>query len=200
MPYPINILEIFRKGKVGPVELGMTKAEVTAYLGTPEDWWRHNAVDKNNPYTLTASQIWTYGGVEFYWRGIDPTTETLIEISFKPHYLHWHDWAPTLDRWIFRKHNGPKIRYLKSALKRESIPFQDTGLEIILPRSDNPNKLSYVVVPLRDAPADYDSLDVFGTIVLKSGIHVRYGDDNYIIKVAIGNRWVVKGGEQHIKW
>jgi hypothetical protein len=193
----ISFLDCFRTGRFGSVEIGMSKEQILSLLGAPDDWWRINSANDDQPYTQSESPIWIYGGVELYWEGAN---NTLSEISFKPHYLHWSKYITPLDCWIFRNQKGPTLRRLKAALKRESIPFQDTGLEIVVWQLEDRSKPLYSVVPLQNIQESYDSDDVFGTLVLKSGVQVRFGDDNRVITVSLSGRWGIKGAERFIKW
>jgi hypothetical protein len=70
-----SLLEFFRTGKFGQVDLGMTRTEVKQLIGPPDDIW------ESDGRSIEESAIWIYGGIEFFWMGNIPG---LHMISFQP--------------------------------------------------------------------------------------------------------------------
>lgn len=191
----INLLDFFRTGKFSSVGLGASRESVLAAWGEPDRWINENGDVNKKPFDVTKATLWGYGPIEIYW--IDPSAG-LHMIYFQVSSLGWTHPAIKIDRWIFRKNKGVSwtAPYLKAALEKAEIPYQDTGLEIVSFEKDEIKVRPFT----KNTFAEYDPDYVFGTLVLKVGVQVRYGEDDYLIKVAIGGSWTVKGSEQNIKW
>lgn len=234
----ISLLDFFRTGQFGDVKVGMTKTEVLARLGVPDRTWDH--------LPLIEASIWIYDVVELYWvdrfwTGFDTH---LSSITFQPWRMSFHDRKGSklhrdkqfrqIDYWIFRERRHLPLKQLKFSLRQKRIPFQDTGLETLVYHNNSRRKWilfedmgleiiayqednkTFTVVPFLNAPANYDSDDVFGTLVLKSGVQVRYLENYEIETIAIqvkrGNNhkiddtaydnspWTYKGSERFIRW
>jgi hypothetical protein len=190
-----SLLEFFRAGKFGPIELGMTRTEVKHLIGAPDIYWDCDGESEDD------SAIWYYGGIELFWYPLDPK---LHMISFQPYMLfRGHGkrkpWITKISRWVFRSSRGPTAEQLKLALDKQKIPYQDTGLDIIIWRD---SASGYDVIPYKEMlHSNNDEDDVFGTLVLKSGVEVRYSKNGMIIKVAIDSEfWIIKGSEQFVKF
>jgi hypothetical protein len=193
----INLLDFFRSGRLGSVEIGMTKEQILAHLGTPDNWWRVNLDNHDQSYTQSESPIWKYAGIQLYWYG---TNERLSLISIKPEYLYKSEYATQLKFWFYGNHTVPTMKRLRAALEQEAIPFQDTGMEISLSQYDSAGVCSYKVVPFEKENSNHDRFDAFGTLVLKSGVQVRYDDYDQVEHIILGSSWTVKGSEDLIKW
>jgi hypothetical protein len=58
----ISLLEFFRTGQFGPLNLGSSKSEIKAILGEPTDWMNPTRASKKYKF-----DIWKYGQVEFHF-------------------------------------------------------------------------------------------------------------------------------------
>jgi hypothetical protein len=182
----IRLLDFFRSGQLGGASIGMTYEEVAASLGTPEMWW--DGKNRNSPGAEARSSIWVYGGIELLFL---PEQEPRLDmISFAPSYLFRN--KISLDRWVFRTRKGPSCRRLKKALKTERISYQDTGLEMVVFKE---KMTAYEVVPFDETSPDLNLEDVFGTLILASGVQIRYAHDYSIVMVKMGSVWGFQGSE-----
>jgi hypothetical protein len=195
----IHLREFFRTGMFGPVRLGMSKAKIRNLLGEPDEWQ-----PPNDPhYVADTAPAWVYaGGVEFFFGDFEalPNAEAhLSSISFKPNYLWWNraKTSQMINRWIFRSWVGPTVVQLKSALEQEQIPYQDTGLQTM---TNNPFE-GLRMLPTYEPNHEWAD-EHFGTIVIKSGVQVRYDDSYKVIRVRIASDlyWMIAGKEADIHW
>ena len=168
----IRLLDFFRTGKLASVEIGMPQEAVFAEMGQPDRWIDEDGKVNKSPFVATQAIIWGYEAIELCW--LKPETG-LHMISFSVDALHWPSPTIKIDQWIFHKSKSKSWTRsnLKSALDKAEIPYRDTGLEIVVCETDDP----------------------FGTLVLNSGVQVRYGQDDHIIKVSMPGRWLFKGTE-----
>jgi hypothetical protein len=188
----ISLLQFFLDGHLNGIKLGFHRAKVEEILGRPDV----SVPGHSDSEDYAKAGLWYYGGVQFSFTDLEKNV--VDDIGFRPFYL-----LPTsqyrdskcerreLDLWIFNGECEPKIQDLRNALLREHIGFQDTGLESVV--------FNEVIENLEVIPYDPTADDSFGTLVLKSGIQVRYLDDGTILRVQIGGEgWMVKGKEQAI--
>lgn len=188
----ISVLEFFRSAELGGVKPGMTRAEARDILGEP-DFQGGFTLDSASPDHVKA--IWVYAGIELYWpESID--TAPLHQITFYPQALDLN--RKNIDLWIFNNEESVSCTELKAALDNEAINYQDTGLEVL---KFTGLGSGFKIIPKNlVAEIDRETDEILGTLVLRSGIQVRYSGDDAIIKVASGNVWSFKGSEQFIKW
>ncbi len=85
----ITLSSFFKTGKFGPIELGMTKAQVLETFGPPE-----TNVDIPSGCSLMESVIWLYNSLEFYfYESKAPESAELHQISRSSLYYHYKEWA-----------------------------------------------------------------------------------------------------------
>lgn len=191
----INLLDFFKSGSFGGVKVGFRRDMVESILGRPDV----SIPGASSSDDYKRANLWYYAGVQFSFSHLDE--ELLIDIGFKPSYVLPDGYYRNpgnenteLDAWIFGR-KEPTVQELKQALAQEAIPFQDTGLETCV---YNEEKKKFELIPYN--PDLEGAEESFGTLVLMSGIQIRYSDDGAITRVASGKDWSVKGREQNIKW
>ncbi len=59
----ISLLSFVQTGRLGDVDLGVTRAEVEGAFGLPNDWWAK--------YEIPNSPIWKYGNIEIHFDAED---------------------------------------------------------------------------------------------------------------------------------
>lgn len=191
----LDLLDFLRTGTLADVKLGMSRSKVLSVLGTPDDFYR---VDINGqPTTPGSTQILVYAGIELsFVEEMIGVTDTLTEIYFKPFHLFPKRSNP-LRRWLFRSKKGPSKEQLTKGLSKQRIPYQDTGLEMLVWNEQDKN---FQVVEyqgsLLHSPNWINSVnECFGTLVLKSGVQIRYNEGGEILRVSQGSNWMIKGKE-----
>lgn len=190
----VNLLDFFRTASFGGVRTGFHRDEVEATLGKPDVFNPGHSSSEN----YKDAALWYYAGVQFTF--LDLKSEILSDIGFVPFYLSperfYRDLQTEkteLDIWVFSSTREPSVHDLKLALEKENIPFKDTGLETILYNRD---RKTFELIPYNPALKDVES---FGTLVLQSGVQIRYSDDTSIVRVTSSrDSWAVKGREQDI--
>jgi hypothetical protein len=203
----LKLLEFFRIGSLGGVKPGMSREEVEKILGYPD--CALGALDESPDRYKTAG-IWLYGGIQFCF-GIPPDRSNILEgIDFKPHYLFRYPKEASgerlktkVRRWIFRSRQGPTKQQLAEALSKHSIAYQDTSLEMLIWNEEISNfqVIEYQEHLLTSSEAQAHRLpECFGTLVLKSGVQVRYDEKDQILRVGNGVDWSYKGKESAIVW
>jgi hypothetical protein len=198
----ISLLEFFRTGRFGGVTVGMSRQEVEALLGRPDSWSRLEEYG--------TAGIWIYGGVELCYSSQD--NNLLQSIYFRPSYFTRRESRRSnkrVDTWIFgMTPNGPSKHQLEEALRNASIPFQDTGLEMIFHEEDHRTWQVLDYDPARFQELG-DRAECFGTLVLRSGVQVRYSGaqcryseegEILVVKISKGEFWGFPGKEAHIRW
>ena len=108
-PHAASLKGFARTGRLGPLALGMSRAEVRDALGPPMSWLAGKRVER--------SPLWKYGDAELYF----DAAEKLEVIHF--------DWfevptgGPTLELhpWVIRR--GLPLPQLEAALRAEGIDF-----------------------------------------------------------------------------
>ena len=186
----INLLDFFRTASFGTVKVGFQREKIESILGEPTGFLSENLLRD-----CQQADLWFYDVVEL---GFDDLEKDLLStISFKPFYFSqankFLDFEPKtfkLDLWIFRQGIDVTIDDLRLALNHESIPFQDTGLETSV-FSEEMDK--FATIPYDPELVDNES---FGTLILQSGVQIRYSDNKSILRVASGLEWLFKGSEQ----
>ncbi len=172
---------------------GDSRERIELLLGLPDLHFPGHS----NSSDMRKAGLWYYAGVQFSF--FDLENDVLGDVGFKPFYLKPGQYREPetehtqLDLWLFADEAEPNVQDLRSALSLEQIPFQDTGLESV---QFNQATKKYEIIP-HDPQAE----ESFGTLVLQSGIQIRYTDQGEIIRVQIGGKgWGVEGKEQHIVW
>lgn len=186
----INILLFFQTGTINGVKLGFSRQEIEACLGEPDE---------------SYPNLWIYGGLEFYF---SHNNENLLEqISFKPFYLFRmpsksKEKTTKVRRWIFRSRKGPTQPELVKGLLRYTIPYQDTGLEMLIWDEEikNCRVIEYDESLLQKSWWGEGSNECFGTLVLRNGLQIRYNETGEILRVSLGDDWMYKGKEATITW
>lgn len=150
----INLLDFFQTGTINGVKLGYSRQEIEACLGEPDENYLH---------------FWIYGGIEFFFDHIDENF--LHQIAFKPFYLFGHKpkaKTTKVRRWIFRSRRGPTQQELAKGLTRYAIPYQDTGLEMLIwdKTIQNCRVIEYDESLLHSSWWAEGSNECFGTLVL----------------------------------
>ncbi len=188
----VSLLQFFRDGHFHGIKLGFHRNEIEEILGKPDI----AKPGHSHSQDYDKAGLWYYAGVQFTFCDLD--ANVVDNIGFKPPYVlptrKWYRDLETekteLDLWVFDSQDEPTIQDLKNALVAENIDFQDTGLESII--------FNEAIKNFQVIPYDSDAEESFGTLVLKSGIQVRYSDDGSILRVQIGGNWSFKGKEQDI--
>jgi hypothetical protein len=196
----ISLLDFFRTGQLGDVHLGIARRDVLNSFGSPDDYLNPRLADNTRPWSKADAPIWWYGGIEFFFdteATAQADTHSLLYIQFKPSYLYRHRWQTHVQRWVFRSQQGPTRQRLAAALMRAQIAYQDTGLETVL--YDTRTQAFIVTEYQPVAPFDTRA-ESFGTLVLRSGVQVRYAEDDTIIQTKIGGEWMFPGKERFIQW
>jgi hypothetical protein len=199
----ISLLEFFRTGTFGGVEVGMSRQEVESQLGTPQHFIEGSYCA---PGQYEKAGIWIYGGVELIFAFSYETyenTDVLDAIYFKTIYFTGRERRrrnKVVDTWIFgRSSFGLTKHQLEAGLQAEAIQFQDTGLQMLV---NVPGTHEYEMI-------DYDEFrlgqmgetdEFVGTLVLKSGVEVRYDEKDVISKISKPGKWLYKGRESLIQW
>lgn len=198
----IHLLDFFRTGTFGGTLPGMSRTEIEAQLGLPDDF----LPGLDNPPDYATAAIWIYGGVELSFVDVhQPEIKHLLrEIYFKPHYLFGQRARKTkIQRWIFRSRQGPTKQQLINALTRQKIPFQDTGLQMALWDESILNwRVREFQEHLLQSPDWAQSVnECFGTLVLRNGIQIRYDELGHFLRVSSGTTgWWFKGKEANVTW
>ena len=102
-----------RHGTLGPIGLGVTRAQIRELLGPPTSWSAEDPAE--------SASIWLYGDVEiFFESGDDDAKIWLIHIH------HWHNTKPwggglAIDPWVIRERM--LLNDLESTLRQAAIPF-----------------------------------------------------------------------------
>lgn len=190
----VSLLAYFRNASFGGAKVGDTRSTVERLLGKPVVVVA--GID-NKLTDYRAAGLWYFGGVQFDF----DESDILKDIGFQPWYVREGssyrspEDITKLDTWIFQSNHEPSVDDLRVALRNESIDFQDTGWETCL--YDEALKEFTVV----DYQPDNVQDEHFGTLVLRSGISVRYAGDASITRVAANiDYWMIKGREQAIVW
>lgn len=194
----VNLLNFFKNGDFGGVRIGFYRNEVEKLLGKPDVavWGPYKSSDNYN-----EAGLWYYAGVQLVF-GVEEEENILYDIGFRLGYLHpdcpYRDLSnesTVFDYWVLDPQRPLNIDDLIFALKNESIPFVDTGLESCI--FDETIKM-FRTIPYQPGIKDDEP---FGTIVLKSGVQIRYLDDRSIVRVAVSkDAWMIKGREQTVTW
>ena len=120
----INIKEVFTHGRLGPITLGQTIAEVEELLGKPTNLFNsiYGADDEYNIKFLR------YEGYEFWFiQYYDESGEYKLSAFQVRDYLYENGYAGqfkqgiTLDTWIFR--HGMTLTDLEKALDSENMRY-----------------------------------------------------------------------------
>ena len=116
----INIADFFRTGRFGPIKLGMTRKEIIAQLGEPDQYGCPG--EKG----FMKAGIWLYGDIEFH---IDERQRL---------WLIWCDHIPfpgtrskrvDLDAWFFSRKRAIPKKTVLDELNRSHIPYTLIKLE-----------------------------------------------------------------------
>ena len=89
----VSLFEWLHTGTFGPITLGMTRSEVRALLGPPDNWSVARNADR-------SPIIWKYGDFEFYFDSRDGPLHLLRTDTFRKPV---GGKAFTLDPWILRR-------------------------------------------------------------------------------------------------
>jgi hypothetical protein len=174
-----SIFDFFKTVKVGAAGIGDSRSRVNELLGPPD--WFYSPKWDGGKYTESDSPYWYYGGIEL--RFLDETKDSTIDaIQIYPPRLFLKEQSP-IYRWIFYDSRGARINQLKRLLDLESIDYQDTGLDMVVRVHIKKKHYETKIVPYSSATQP-DSDDVFGTVVLRNGIQVRYGLEGFTLKVS----------------
>ena len=166
----INLLEFFKTGQFGPVCIGMTRSEVKILLGTPDNY--------------RSPSIWEYGGVELHFESsklIEPSTQTLTQITFNPIYLAAPEkWQTDISPWVFGSYFGPTQQELKQALMRAAISYTESRQpEQQLNGNGRHPKTNWLYSA---------SHEISGILYLPSGVSASYGTDDLILNVQLSQK------------
>ena len=190
----IDLREYFRDASFGGVKLDDERSRVENLLGKPAV--AIAGIDSDSDHYKDAA-LWFFGGVQFDFN----YGNVLEDMGFQPWYIREGSSYKSpedpveLDTWIFQANPEPDIDDLRAALKSEAIDFQDTGLETCY--FDESAK-HFVMVDYQPNNAGDEH---FGTLVLRSGVSIRYSDDASIVRTAANlDYWMIKGKEQEIVW
>lgn len=163
----INLLDFFKTGQFGPVQIGMTCTDVEALLGPPDNY--------------TTDLVWEYGGIELHFASpisASPPCYRLTQITFSPIYLANPEmWQTDIAPWVFGSYFGPTQQELKEALLQASISYKDYR------RPENRRGANG-----RHPKANwlYDaSHEISGILYLPSGVSATYSQDDLILNVQL---------------
>jgi hypothetical protein len=163
----INLLEFFKTGQFGPTHIGMTRSEIKAFLGAPDNY--------------PSPDIWEYGGVELHFDSSASTnldTHPLTQITFNPIYLSAPEkWRTDISPWVFGSYFGPTQQELKKALMQAAISYTDYKQ----PKSESRGNGRYP----KSNWLYTANHEIFGTLHLPSGVSASYGADGLIINVQL---------------
>lgn len=85
----ITLSRFIKSGKFGPIEPGMTKAQLLEHFGPPD-----NFADIPSGCDMMNSKIWLYNSLEFYfWDSKPAENAELFQISRSSLYFHYEDWS-----------------------------------------------------------------------------------------------------------
>jgi hypothetical protein len=122
----LDVRDLLRTGKLGPVGLGLTRREVHDLLGPPDTW--SNAP---NMFARNAT-TWLYGPMELFFAAdyvVGPGGEVRL-------YMMWCDYIPFLESrvrpggsltllpWIFGGDDPVTLAQLEGGLAAESLSFE----------------------------------------------------------------------------
>jgi hypothetical protein len=206
----VSLVDFFKTGIFGGVNLNMSRTQVLGLLGKPDNFIRGMYGVSDLKYE--SADVWIYGGVELSFLSRHSTgNENLQEIYFIPSYLlppkiylpktdsyRNGRWKTKLNKWLFEENKKPTKTQLIQAFSRESIAFQDTGLEMLIWKDE----WNYQVVPFQEeilkSPnwMEHDN-ECFGTLILNSNVQVRYDEKDVILKISNGADWMYKGKNQN---
>jgi hypothetical protein len=115
----ISLLDLFRSGQFGPIQLGRTRQEVYDLLGEPDGY--------GCPETyLMKAGIWLYDAIELHF-----STRLWLITTDHISYPGWwgHSERIRLDAWFFSDGRQPSKSDLEDGLARLNIPYQYIELE-----------------------------------------------------------------------
>jgi hypothetical protein len=174
----IDLLEFFRTGQLGPVEIGMTRAEVEQFLGEPDSY---QPTVSNSADNLATAQIWEYGGIELCFAtlaDVSPASHKLINITFNPIYLAAPEkWQTDIKPWVFGSYFGPTRQELKEALMLAAIPYKDDKQPKLTRHTNGRHHKTSWLYSVND--------EISGTLHLPSGVLVSYSKDDLILNVQL---------------
>ena len=110
----ISLIDFFRTGNFGPIQLGMTRQEIYGLLGEP-DWYQ--SPDTN----LMRSNIWMYEPIEFHFFDESPLRLIFTDHISYPNY--WNSKRIRLDAWLFSNGYQPNKNELEAGLRKQHVPF-----------------------------------------------------------------------------
>ncbi len=151
----VDIKYFFRSGRLGQVELGMSKTTIEESVGEP-DYWMIGQIERNQK---DDSPIWRYGNIEFHFN----SKNELISI-FNDHLMSGSIYG------------GHKIRLEPWFLKEKYMSFQ----EVVTILTEAKMDFEVAEPPGATIEAEAPSLHVL-SIKLKSGIELMFAneDDDY---------------------
>lgn len=188
-----SLLQFFQDGTLNGVKPGDSRQRVESLLGLPD----LHLPGYGNSSDVRMAALWYYAGIQLTFVNLE--NDLLGDVGFKPFYLkpgQYRDLETEnteLELWIFADEDEPDIQDLRKALTIEHILFQDTGLESLV--------FNQAIKNYEMRSYDLAAEESFGTLVLKSGVQVRYAGDGQIIRIQIGGEgWMYPGKEQSIRW
>lgn len=116
----ITLIDFFRTGNFGPVQLGMTRQEVYDLLGEP-DWCQ--SPDTN----LMRSNIWMYKPIELHFFDEFPLRLICTDHISYPNF--WDSKRIGLDAWLFSNGYQPNKNELEAGFREQNLPFTYLEME-----------------------------------------------------------------------
>jgi hypothetical protein len=115
----ISLLDFFRSGQFGPIQLGMTRQEVYDLLGEPDGY---GCPDTH----LMKAGVWLYDAIELHF-----SPRLWLITTDHISYPDWwgHSESIRLDAWLFSDGRQPSKSDLEDGLTKLNIPYQYIELE-----------------------------------------------------------------------
>jgi hypothetical protein len=118
-----NLKDFIRDGAFGPIQVGMSRADVEEHLGAPEDW-------EAKARGYQKADIWKYDSIEFYFED-DALWMIFLDDFDAPAGEHIE-----LDSWII---NGQLTRaqaeeHLAAegiSHRKEAFPYNENGVHLV---------------------------------------------------------------------
>lgn len=110
----ISLLDFFRTGNFGPVQLGMSRQEVYDLLGEPDDYGCPNT-------SLMEANVWLYDAIELHFFDEFPLWLICTDHISYPDW--WVSERIKLDAWLFSNGYQPNKRELEAGLAEQNIPY-----------------------------------------------------------------------------
>ena len=172
----VSLLEFFRTGRFGPIELGMRRQEVMNLIGGPDDF----GLPPTHPM---QAAVWLYGDMEFHFSK-DKSRLFLIWCDHIP-FPGKKSGRVNLDAWLFAKGKQPNKKELENGLKTADIRYQyhERESKAVGRLSFLPDKEGKVdkgnLNPIAGEPwFHYLSTEATGAFLLESGVEIGMGQVN----------------------